>query len=322
VTAAETHHPESRLDGKRPQVNLSEFISIPTIVIQCVTGREDLSVHTTERAVLLTFFATVLAAPLGAQGTYTAATCNRNDVNAVINGPTHTAADGDVINIPPGTCTWTSGIVVPSGIGISIVGAGTSDPHNPSGSGSTTTIIDGYTTNPSFLFYFRPSYGASLSRLSSLTLSPQSGVPANSLSPPLAFKGSCTASGCPSIRVDHLVLPASPSWGGLVAMSATVIVTDNVFGVLDHNSAYLDDPNAYYELVNFNHSAWQGVGQYGDKSWASPDSFGSNQSLYVEANYFELKRGNLFPITETEGGFGLTNEAEAASYADSTPPSV
>jgi hypothetical protein len=247
------------------------------------------------------------AGPARAQGTYTAADCSRDSVNAVINGPTHTAVDGDTINIPAGTCTWTSGITVPSGIGITILGAGTSDPYNPSGSGSTTTIIDN-AAGGSSLFEFRPSYGASPSRVSSMYLSPQSGLSANSLGAPLAFQGTCTASGCPSIRVDHLVFPASPSWGGLTQPSSTMVVTDNVFGVMDHNSGYLDDPSAYYEFVNFNHSAWQGVGQYGDNSWASANTFGSNQVLYVETNYFELRRGNLFPITEAEGGFGITAE--------------
>jgi hypothetical protein len=58
-------------------------------------------------------------------GTYTAADCNQNSVNAVIHGPTHTAVDGDVINIPAGSCTWTSGITIPVGLGITIIGSGT-----------------------------------------------------------------------------------------------------------------------------------------------------------------------------------------------------
>jgi hypothetical protein len=61
-----------------------------------------------------------LSCPLArAQETYTAASRNQSDVNAVINGPTHTAGNGDNINIPAGSCTWTSGTTVPSNIGIS-----------------------------------------------------------------------------------------------------------------------------------------------------------------------------------------------------------
>src|SRR5215813_725897 len=246
--------------------------------------------------VLVAVVSSALAAPIWG-GTYTAATCNQSDVYAVINGPTHVAVDGDTINIPAGSCTWTSGISVPSGIGISIIGAG---------SGSTT-IIDN-NTGGSNLFYFNPTYGNSISRISSMTLSPQPGLGANSLNAPIGFQGKCTASGCPNIRVDNLVFPGTPSWDGLTTPSSTMVVTDNVFGVLDHNTLYETNARSYYEFVNFNHSAWQGVGQYGDNSWASPDTFGTNQALYVESNYFEETGNGLFPITETEGGFGISAE--------------
>jgi len=44
-------------------------------------------------------------------------------VNAVINGPTHTAIAGDTINIPLGACTWSSGITIT--VPIQVLGAGT-----------------------------------------------------------------------------------------------------------------------------------------------------------------------------------------------------
>src|SRR5690348_9059501 len=66
----------------------------------------------------------VLCKPVHAQGTYTAASCSQSDVNAVINGPTHTAVDGDTIIIPSGSCTWSSGITI-NGKGIDITGSGT-----------------------------------------------------------------------------------------------------------------------------------------------------------------------------------------------------
>src|SRR5271157_5909147 len=101
-----------------------------------------------------------------AQGSYTAATCNRSDVNAVINGPTHTAVNGDIINIPPGSCTWTSGITVPSNIGITIIGDGTTNSSASttgasSSCGSTTTIT---VTNGITAFRMKPAYGNSTSR--------------------------------------------------------------------------------------------------------------------------------------------------------------
>ncbi len=68
--------------------------------------------------VLFTFHLSALAAPSWAQ-TYTAASCRQSDGIAVINGPTHTAVNGDTINILAGSCPWILGITVPSNIEIS-----------------------------------------------------------------------------------------------------------------------------------------------------------------------------------------------------------
>src|ERR1700675_5162229 len=78
------------------------------------------------------FFLTLLlflVPSANAQGTRTAASCNYSDVNAVINGPIHTAVNGDTINIPAGTCTWTSALTGPSGVGCTIIGV--APPNSP-----------------------------------------------------------------------------------------------------------------------------------------------------------------------------------------------
>src|SRR5271163_4179978 len=75
--------------------------------------------------------------------TIKAASCQQSDVNAVINGPTHTAVSGDTIQIPPGSCTWSSGITI-SGVGIDITGTGT--PNTGAGTfgagTANTTLIE------------------------------------------------------------------------------------------------------------------------------------------------------------------------------------
>src|SRR5271163_2584338 len=84
--------------------------------------------------------------------TIKAATCQQSDVNAVINGPTHTAVSGDTIQIPAGSCTWSSGITI-SGVGITITGTGT--PHSGGGTfgaGTSTTSLVGTSTAPLFKF--------------------------------------------------------------------------------------------------------------------------------------------------------------------------
>jgi hypothetical protein len=246
--------------------------------------------------ILLSFLMIALCASTAmAQGTYTAASCNESDVNAVINGPTHTAVNGDTINIPAGSCTWTSVLTVPSGIGISIIGAGTPNTGTGTvGAGtSTTTITDDVTSG--HLMVFRPTYGNSLTRLSLMNILPYSGA---TLSNPIIIIGTCTSSGCPNMRVDNLTFPSSWESGGIP--DASMINMDDMFGVVDHNT--LTATSGYMVLVNVNHSAWQGLGAYGDNSWASPDTFGTAQALYVENN--ALTNGDA---TDTDGADTFTD---------------
>src|SRR5215470_12288620 len=58
-------------------------------------------------AIVFTFFATELSA-----ATYPAASCSESDVQAAYNTEHASAADGDVISIPAGTCTWTSTLIL------------------------------------------------------------------------------------------------------------------------------------------------------------------------------------------------------------------
>jgi hypothetical protein len=217
---------------------------------------------------LSTFFAPTAKA----QGTFTAASCNRSDVNAVINGPTHTAVDGDVINIPAGSCTWntTTGVAVRSGIGISIIGAGQ----------GSTTITDKITGSGA-MFSMNPAFGNSLSRISSMTLLPT--VPNSGFGNPIVVNGTCTPNGCPNFRLDHLTAPSSWAANGLSDDSFAYV--SNVFGVADHN--VIGDVRVAsngVDFINVGHGSWQGVGSWGDNSWASADTFGTAQAFYIEDN--------------------------------------
>jgi hypothetical protein len=211
----------------------------------------------------LTFLLNALCVPgAHAQSTVTAASCNESDVNAVINGPTHKAVGGDTINVPAGNCTWTSGFRVPAGIGISIIGAGA----------ASTTITDNYAgTTP--LIWATPQPGAALMRISGMTVQPQSGA---SLYSPFQIIGTCNSGGCPNMRFDNMVI--QPGWTG---QAGWIVRVDNMYGVFDHNTV-----NGSYCLANVNHSGWLGVGQWGDNSWASPDSYGTNAAIFFEDNTF------------------------------------
>jgi hypothetical protein len=259
-----------------------------------------------------------------AQGTYTAASCSQSDVNAVINGPTHKAVNGDTIIIPAtgSPCTWTSGITI-SGVGIDITGTGT--PNTGAGTvgagTSDVTIIeagagsDNYNQSPAngtAIFSFQNLPYSSTAKVELLTVS-AAGAAANSLLGPFQFTGICTTTPpyCPSIRVDNITFApgtwTSPTEGGLV-------ITDDVFGVIDHNTTTENATgSAGVTILQDSYASWQGVGSYGDNSFASPDTFGTAQTIFVENNSLTGTRGSENDVAPF-GGPGIGGARYAVRF--------
>jgi hypothetical protein len=209
--------------------------------------------------------------------TIKAASCQQSDVNAVINGPTHKAVNGDTIQIPAGSCTWTSGITI-SGVGITITGTGTPNSGGGTfGAGVSTTSLVGTSTAP--LFKFTNITVGQTARVTLMTLGTT--ITNNSMIPgPIAMVGICTTAGCPQGRIDNITY-SSNEWAS--ALDGGMIAVDNIFAVVDHNSAS-ESPSSATFLVQISFDAWQGVGTDGDNSFASPDTFGTAQSVYIENN--------------------------------------
>jgi hypothetical protein len=249
--------------------------------------------------------------PARAQGTYTAATCNQSDVNAVINGPTHTAVNGDTIIIPVGTCTWTSGITI-SGVGIDITGTGTPNTGASTfGAGTTnTTIIDNvpgsYTTSQPMIEFINLTPGET-AKVELLTLS-ASGASANQFGAAVLFSGTCTntAPYCASARGDNINFAAG-TWEN-ATVYAFFLVT-NVYGVVDHNTFNEATTFGGPTVVTPNYGSWHGVGSYGDNSMAAPDTFGTNEAFYLENNSITGLRG-----TDVPGGTQGENNQGGARY--------
>jgi hypothetical protein len=228
-----------------------------------------------------------------AQGTYTAASCNQSDVNAVINGPTHKAVNGDTIIIPPGTCTWTTGVTI-SGVGIDITGTGTPNTGGGTvGAGtSNTRLVDNIPTSSGngILFHFTGLTYGQTAKVELLTMS-AAGAAALSINGSVTFAGTCTASGCAQIRVDNINYTAN-TWAN--ALAGGFVVVQNVFGVVDHTTTS-EAKNAAAPagppLTQISFASWKGVGDYGDNSFASADSFGTGQAMYIENNSLSGVRG-------------------------------
>jgi Chitobiase/beta-hexosaminidase C-terminal domain len=218
----------------------------------------------------------LLSVPAMGQVTFTAASCNKADVAAIINGPTHNAANGDTIIIPAGNCTWASTLSF-SGIGITITGVGAGNTGTINwGAGTTNTIITVNTGASSPAIYAQAvPYGQQLT-IKLLQFNPiTSSTP---LASAIWANGTCTASGCPNIRLSNLNFVGWTNGNQLYGGSANRI--SDFYGVLDHNT--MDK----VILANVSHASWLGVGQYGDNSFARPDTFGTAAAIYFENNLF------------------------------------
>jgi len=223
---------------------------------------------------------TVLATGLRAQGTYTAASCNESDVSAAIAAEQAKAADGDIISIPAGTCTWSggSGIAVNFHNSVTIQGAGaqyaTAGGAGTAGSDSTV-IIDNltYNGNPSAGFLITTVSGKSF-RLTGIYIEENS---SSTVSPNgfLSMQGNSTA-----VRIDHCHFYQYVG-------STVVYIGGSIQGVADHDlwsslSGVLNFDYAFHNGQN-----WQGdTAGNGDQSWVDGDHWGSSEFFYVEDNQF------------------------------------
>jgi hypothetical protein len=252
----------------------------------------------------LAFF-TLLAAlsctPAQAQSTYTAASCNFSDVNAVINGPTHKAVSGDTITIPAGNCTWTNSLSIMAGITLTGSGTPNTGPSTFGAGTPTTTIVDNAGSSNPLFTVTGITYGQTFT-LALLDIEPQSS--STQLMSPISIAGTCLFSGCPNIRIHNIAFGLTTHWteAGNGAQADSMIRTDNVFGVIDHNTM---PPGASSTFANISHSAYLGVGSFGDNSYAQPDSFGGANNVFIENNSLY----NALTITDTEfppagGGVG------------------
>ncbi len=276
----------------------------------------------------------VLLAPVLArsQGTYTAASCSYADVSACVNsgsantcspGGKHTVVNGDVVQVPAGTCTWTSQLLGPSGVNFQLLGTGTPNsgssttgPNASCANGTSGTyIIDNYTGGN--MIEMRPSYNASYnapsSRVSCMAIDPNS--TSTALYDPILLTAACTSSGCPAIRVDNITFGLKTPWSENTNSSNAEagILAVNVFGVLDHNSAGTSSNpsagSAGFELFNSELGAYLGVGSFGDNSWQQPDSLGGANNLFAENN-LDYNAGYL-AMNDSEQDDQFTNRGGA-----------
>lgn len=233
--------------------------------------------------VLLLFPAFLRAQCTGSSPTWTS-TPDQTSVGTCVSK----ASAGDTINVSAGTgsVTW-SGSTINITKPLSLIFPGQ----------SALTITDSQCQ----MFNISESVVGSLMRISGFTVTPTQS-PACA---PVKALATCTLSGCPNIRIDHITFN---NWAGVCCSgngnSFGLMAISNFFGVLDHNTVNGNSSSLnFLQLCECSMGNFLGQGSYGDYSWNQPENYGSSQFLFIENNIF-----NHAGCCE--------NEARAASFSD------
>jgi hypothetical protein len=240
-------------------------------------------------------FLLIASFPVGAQ-TINAASCSANDVQTAFNAAKSSTT---TINIPAGTCHWTSHVAlnVPAGsTNLSIIGAGTcTGTPTPTSCNDATTIIDDDTTD-SWLLQLNSAAASSYLRLSGVTIQGGSGT--------VKYNGVFAVNGyTQNLRIDHFHLNANSY---ATSLYAAIRMTNWIYGVIDHS--IFEGPRSAGVQVwmdNYGSSSYS----FGDGSWADGPNFGSNKFLFVENNTFNTTAttgGGYFYSDCTAGGRFVT----------------
>jgi hypothetical protein len=200
-----------------------------------------------------------------------AASCNANDVQAAFNSVT---ASTTTVNIPAGTCTWTSQVVftVPAGnTNLSIFGAGN---LNTMGGGDATMIVDNYVSSNPFLI-ITTGVASSYFRLAGISFkggNEGENIKSNGM---VRIGGNSH-----NVRVDNTHFNTMTYTYNQSYRGSSVVFDQAVLGVTDHSIFNGGEVRSYQEDL-FNDSSDDGYG-----SWANPTYLGSGNFMIFENNIF------------------------------------
>jgi hypothetical protein len=169
--------------------------------------------------------------------------------------------DGDTVLVPGGTCTWTSTVSVVNK-SISIIG-----------SGAASTTIEGTVPLLEVTTKSTGNTPPGFFRISGITWKTNTGTSGCAT----YSVGTITVGGSSgNVRVDNGVIDHANCGG--------IVFNGYVRGVVDHNSFYIRTGLMHSTVTR--HNIWEGVGAYGDKSWAVASSKGSPENMFYEDNVF------------------------------------
>lgn len=243
-------------------------ITIP--LVQSTNGNRGTAQQVTFALMSLALFCISVSVDTLWAATITATTCSRNDVETALNS----AANGDTVLIPPGTCTWTTNLTIDNKY-LTLQGAGAGLTIIRDGVGK-----DNYPNIPQALIWHTLDGG--LSRLTGITF--QGGTITDGYNKGTVAIGGATH----QFRVDHCRF--------IPTQTAGLFVHGDIWGVIDHNVFDLSAAHGYAIYVM--------GGTYGDAAWAEGSTLGTVRNVFVEDNVFTQNQSHGFHYYGVDGWNG------------------
>jgi hypothetical protein len=248
----------------------------------CLHGDTDESVfrakfgapHKLEKSIVKKSFVVpvVLVGLLGFSATaHTATIAAASCSSAAVTAAVASAANGDTVIIPAGTCTWSTLVTINKAITLQGQGVG------------VTKILDGVTSGALMNWVLVANQ---FSRMTGIEFGNGGGSHQGDT-------GVVNVNGANTdgrrMRIDHCYFNH---------LTGVAIVTRNVIGVIDHNT-YVGVPNSRF--ANVWHNSWNGV-PWGDGSWSSPTSFGTENFTFFEDNTMSYDGNSHYAFFDAFGG--------------------
>jgi hypothetical protein len=191
----------------------------------------------------------------------TPASCEEDLVQAEITS----AADGDTIAIPAGTCTWTTTVTIPATKGIILQGAGI----------GVTTIVDGMTGAHTLSVLV--ASGNSVTEVRDITFDANNTIKTGTFAEIFVF-----GSGLDVFRIHHNEIKNLARRGVQVFADAGLEFS----GLIDHNTFHTTAASSVQATNVF------GARNFNNAGWTTPQSrpvtMGTNKAVYIEDNTFDF----------------------------------
>lgn len=203
-----------------------------------------------------------------------AASTSYTDVNSAV----ASASNGDRVLVPAGSSTWTSELTI-TGKYLSLVGAGI---------GLTNITDEVVRTNGLPRMFDWETVNGGPSRITGFSFF--GGTQVDNFN-----KGNMRIGGVShQFRMDHNAFNPTLS-------NSCVHFEGDVRGVFDHNACNASNGGF---LVYVHHHAWNGVGGYGDNSYAVAHSIGTIDALFFEDNTFTNDQATIVRTYAVDGWSG------------------